>query len=59
MKQNRTSIGLFIFPNYDIQLKITTIIISENNINYHFVLMYFFKYYKLSIRYTYFTPHVE
>ena len=40
MKQNRISIGLF-FPNYDIQLKITTIIISENNINYHFVLMYF------------------
>ena len=34
------------FPNYDIHLKITTIIISENNINYHFVLMYFFfKYY--------------
>ena len=26
------------FPNYDIHLKI----ISENNINYHFVLMYFF-----------------
>ena len=40
MKLNRISIGLF-FPNYDIQLKITTIIISENNINYHFVLMYF------------------
>ena len=30
------------FPNYDIQLKITIIIISENNINYHFVLMYLF-----------------
>ena len=35
--------SIIYFPNYDIHLKITTIIISENNINYHFVLMYFLK----------------
>ena len=42
MKQKKDQHRIIYFPNYDIQLKITAIIISENNINYHFVLMYFF-----------------